>query len=262
LNVKTYIESGILEQYVLGKLPAAEAAEVTEFAQKYPEVQQELTSIEQTLEFYVFAQAISPPPGVLDRILQRIDADSVQIPTKSSLISNARPRTWSRLSAVGLAFALLAAVAGLAFLYFQNEKLQDQVRTKQAQIDKAQVACDSISETLNVLQAEFGFVKNRNTRPIVMTGKNGRAAVYVNSESGQVYLGNVQLRVPSTGKQYQLWAIVDGKPTDMGVFDIPTQGNVFIKVPFVANAQAFAVSLEDVGGKPQPTEVVIIGNVT
>lgn len=262
MDAKTYIESGILEQYVLGKLSAAEAAEVEGFAQTYPTVQQELTSIEQTLEFYVFAQAIPPPPGVLDRILQRIDADSVQVPTENSLISNVRSRNWSRLSTVGLAFGLLAAVVGLAFLYLQNEKLQDQVRTKQAQIDQAQVACDSISETLNVLQTEFGFVKNRDTRPIVMIGKNARAAVYVNSQTGGVYLSNVQLSPPPTGKQYQLWAIVDGKPTDMGVFDIPTQGNVFIKVPFVANAQAFAVSLEDVGGKPQPTEVVIIGNVT
>ena len=58
--------------------------------------------------------------------------------------------------------------------------------------------------------------------------------------------------IPSD-KQYQLWAIVDGKPIDMGVFDLQLEVNELIEIPHIENAQAFAVTLEKRGGVASPT---------
>lgn len=63
------------------------------------------------------------------------------------------------------------------------------------------------------------------------------------------------LPMPPSGKQYQLWALKDGKPIDAGVFDmIPgTEGDMHMMPVTIADADAFAVTLEKKGGSPSPT---------
>ena len=46
MNSREYIESGILELYVFGKLSDEEIAEVNQMAAQYPEVREEIKAIE------------------------------------------------------------------------------------------------------------------------------------------------------------------------------------------------------------------------
>jgi anti-sigma-K factor RskA len=52
------------------------------------------------------------------------------------------------------------------------------------------------------------------------------------------------------GKQYQLWAIVDGKPVDAGMVG-DCEGLCKMKV--INRAEAFAITLEKEGGSSAPT---------
>jgi anti-sigma-K factor RskA len=56
----------------------------------------------------------------------------------------------------------------------------------------------------------------------------------------------------ANNKQYQLWALIDGKPKDLGVFDA-RQDNVMIQMNDTKKAQAFAITIEKKGGVPTPT---------
>jgi anti-sigma-K factor RskA len=63
--------------------------------------------------------------------------------------------------------------------------------------------------------------------------------------------------------QYQLWALVDGKPVDLGVFDM-RDGEVGLKnMKPIGVAQTFAVTLEPRGGSVSPTleKLMVIGNI-
>lgn len=66
-DLKQFMESGILEMYVLGRVSAAEQSEVLTMAQKYTAVKEELDLIERTLEDYAFQRA--EPPGPADKLL-------------------------------------------------------------------------------------------------------------------------------------------------------------------------------------------------
>jgi anti-sigma-K factor RskA len=62
--------------------------------------------------------------------------------------------------------------------------------------------------------------------------------------------------------QYQLWAIIDGKPVDAGVFDGNLAGLVKMKeIP--SGAKTFAVTIEPRGGNASPTleKMQVVGNV-
>ena len=60
MDIKAYIESGILEQYVIGTLSAAEMAEVERNIKLYPEIANEIKAIEITLEAYARHQGVAP----------------------------------------------------------------------------------------------------------------------------------------------------------------------------------------------------------
>lgn len=81
------------------------------------------------------------------------------------------------------------------------------------------------------------------------------ATVYWDSRSKDVYLLVNNLPKPSPDKQYQLWAIVDGKPVDAGMLDMEdtNSGSLVHKMRNIPKAQAFAITLENKGGSTSPT---------
>jgi anti-sigma-K factor RskA len=73
------------------------------------------------------------------------------------------------------------------------------------------------------------------------------------TQTKDVYMLVRNLPQTPTEKQYQLWALLDGKPIDLGVFDVKAQQKpLMIRMKNVQNAEAFAITLEERGGKPAP----------
>ena len=61
MKIDEYLNSGIIEMYVMGALPPEEANEVTTFASKHPELLAEIEEVRLALESYVLTN--SKPPG-------------------------------------------------------------------------------------------------------------------------------------------------------------------------------------------------------
>ena len=90
-KVTKYIESGILEMYVLGSTTVEEAAEVEKMAMEYPEIKNEIDSINLALEEYAFAHAITPDPIIKPFLMATIDfsdrMEAGETPTYPSILS-------------------------------------------------------------------------------------------------------------------------------------------------------------------------------
>ncbi len=71
--VKDYIESGILEMYVLGDICAEELHDVEQMALLHPEVATEIEIIKSSLENYARLNAVEPDPIVKPFLLATID---------------------------------------------------------------------------------------------------------------------------------------------------------------------------------------------
>lgn len=72
-DVKTYIESGILESYLLGSLSDAEQNEVLEMIANHPEIQEEIEAISFALEAVAFENAVPPDPTLKPFLMATID---------------------------------------------------------------------------------------------------------------------------------------------------------------------------------------------
>jgi len=68
VKIKEYLESGILEAYVLGSASEAETRDLLYLKAQYPEVQEALDFLEIDLERMAQHMAIKPPPEVWARI--------------------------------------------------------------------------------------------------------------------------------------------------------------------------------------------------
>ena len=67
-DLKTYLESGILELYVLGDLSSEEIREVENTIAQHPEVKAEVDVIENALQAYAVSNAIQPSDAVRKKI--------------------------------------------------------------------------------------------------------------------------------------------------------------------------------------------------
>ena len=70
---KAYIESGILELYVLGQLSAPEMLEVERMAASAPEIKRELEAIEIALEAYAIENAVEPREDLFNELEAKLN---------------------------------------------------------------------------------------------------------------------------------------------------------------------------------------------
>lgn len=91
------------------------------------------------------------------------------------------------------------------------------------------------------------------------------AKVFCDGSSGMAMINNNSLPMPEEGMQYQVWAIVDGSPVDIGLINTKEDGmpEPMSALKEVHNAQAFAITLEEMGGKPTPNleKLVVMGKI-
>jgi phosphate/sulfate permease len=78
MNIQAYIESGILEEYVLGTVSPQEKQEVECMSHIYPEIKEELLRTESALEEYALKHQTSPPASLKESIFAQMNFDSVE----------------------------------------------------------------------------------------------------------------------------------------------------------------------------------------
>jgi anti-sigma-K factor RskA len=73
VDIKAYIESGVIESYVLGMADAQEAAELEQLSRQYPEIRKAIDDFELNLEKQSLAGAVMPSPEVKKQLLATLD---------------------------------------------------------------------------------------------------------------------------------------------------------------------------------------------
>ncbi|MGA0559926.1 hypothetical protein ACO2Q8_24910 [Larkinella sp. VNQ87] len=71
MDIHQYIQSGVLEAYLLGLASDEEQHEVQQMKSLYPEVSSALVDLEVVIEQYCLESAVPPPPGTWELIQAR-----------------------------------------------------------------------------------------------------------------------------------------------------------------------------------------------
>lgn len=256
MDIQSFIQSGLLEAYVLNQCSSEERAEVERMAAMHPEVRAELDAIERSLEQVARANAVPPPEGLKAQIMQRITEEANAAPPAA-----AGGRAFRLIPALGWAAALLLGIA----LVWQNTRL-NRAETRAAELETKITDCETRVGEQAKNQTLIALLRDRDTRAIVLSDattpgavEHLTATVWHNPARGETALDINSLPRPNPGKYFQFWAIVEGAPVSMGMVTL-SGADSWQQLPFVPNAQAFAISEEDKPeGNATPTVVVMVG---
>jgi len=274
VDIKAYIASGILETYALGMTNEEETLEVESLLSTYPELRAELEQIELGLEAFAQEQAIEPPADLKASILTQLGLSAEEIAKESPksektedtitpVPSKKRFNLWTLLLLIpSIILGILTAYlyAQYNYLSVDNQLKKVEIGTlksgledcEKEKIEKLQFAENELKESTQLL----AMLAQENTTKIMLGGTDKhpdmKAVVYWNKDSKETIIANANLPAPNADQDYQLWAIVDGKPVDLGLMSDMTP-NKLSKMKSVGEPQAFAITLEPKGGSKVPT---------
>ena len=253
------ITSGLLEMYVIGAASSEESAQVEQLRSQYPEVEEEIINIEKAFESYAFANAMEPSASVKNKIFSSLK--SINEPL--GIVPKAKVVSISPLKNIAAAAAVLLLIGSSVLNYFYYNKYNE-VNDKYAE-SQQQIA--SLNEHLTEVDKDMGIVQSKYSEPISLKGQEAApdagAKIFWMKNTGEVYVDPTHMPIAPAGKQYQLWAFVDGKPVDAGMITSKDGKHYKIqKMKTFGKAQAFAITLETVGGNPEPKgSVYVLGKI-
>jgi hypothetical protein len=282
VNAQDYISSGLLEAYLLGGLSIAESEQVAGALCRFPEVATELARLEADLLRAAEQDAVAPPPGLDDKIWAAIQASGAATTATEQVVPQQSPKPTTRVIPLGnaahpaqswLRAAIWVALAGsmVANIALWTNRSEDrtEIARLQQRTDELANKEQALTASLDRYRHEAEMMAQPGMQPVPMLstqpGHPMAATIYWDKAKNEAYVSVQKLPPPPSGMQYQLWAITDGKPVDIGMLDnkIVAQGGMQKVTKAVMAGQAFAVSLEKEGGNSTPTanKIFLLGKM-
>ena len=283
-NLKAYIESGVLELYVLGDLSPEEALQVEEMAAQYPEVKSELTAIEIAMENYAMENAVAPSADIETKLFEKLglgkgeDVEAISTTpayTEEAKVvkldtSDSKVRTL-RFALVACVALLIISTGALFITYNKLNAAHDQIASLNLDKEKFAGVVSKLEFENKGLDNMVAMNDSKEWATIRMAGQafspKSKMNVYWNKKDKSVLINYVAMDLPKADAEheYQLWALVNGKPVSLGVFGKTdsTSTEALQKMQAIQEAQAFAVTLEPMGGSINPTmeKLAVMGGV-
>lgn len=297
VDIKAYISSGAIEACILGVGTPAEMAELDRLIREFPEVAEAKAALEADLEKIGDIFAVSPPAALKDQVLTAAfdseakpdaedETESQNEPddfwaeerAKEKREKLAREEREKRLReaspirrfpfySIAATILLLLSITANYYFYHRVESLKEENANLTYEVTEIARAKDNVNQTLAEIRQEQAKILEPAVTKVSLRGTDvsptSGAAIFYNSEEGWIRLVWSDLPEPPPGKQYQLWALVDGNPVDLGVFEWKDIPQINYQRKQVRDAGAFAITLEDAGGVASPTldQMYLLGEV-
>jgi len=273
-KIEAYISSGVIEAFVMGQLNEAETKELLQYADEHKEVRDAIDEAEETLFALGQKGSVTPPETSKKALFEDLGIETITSPvepqaTVSGRESKKEAKSFSIYPYLSAA-ASVVAVLGIAFsVYFYNQWQQTESRLSNviAQNQSMAQQYNVVKNQMDQYAENVEILRQPGIETIPMKGLDiapeAQAFVHWNKKTNEVFLNAKKMPSNETDKQYQLWAIVDGNPVDMGVFDVAGDMTSLLKMKTTGKASAFAVTLEPRGGSQNPTmeNMYVIGQI-
>ena len=255
MNVNEYITSGIVELYAMNALTPEEKKEFERLMILYPEIARELDVTMQTLEEYSSSHALNPRPQIRQRIMDKINEDNIEIKRpKGKIVNHDYSLTYKYMIAASLA-ALVVSTFASWFFYSRWNEAEERYTSLLNEKNELAQNYNLVKTTFDETISNLEIIRDEHSNVIVLnstdTTHHYQARVYWSNYTHRSFIDVLSLPAPASGKQYQLWALVGGKPIDAGV--LLTGDQNVQRMKDILLADLWAVTLEPSGGSLVPT---------
>lgn len=260
MDSEKILQSGILEQYVLGLVSDEESAEIEVYMVAYPEVNEKVQRLRSCMEHYTGLHDISSPQknskkaplSNCDQLSGNARKRCLSVETKFG-----RPQQKEQLAEMQNHTRLLTALASISILFFaglsiyfyqkQASEASALAKVKQEFFELKEQHQMVVSQ-MRATNTDNALVTDKVTQKMKMKGvgvmPEAEVIVYYNAKQQRSLLDPVSLPEAPKDHYYQLWAEVDQQTVDMGTINQGAEKNGFIPIDFVANADNFTITLK------------------
>lgn len=256
MNSREYIESGILELYVFGKLSEEERLDVQQMAADNPAIRTEIAAIEKAVINLSYSVSPNISSETYDKIRQELlGNDSKVIPMKQKT-------NWSQYLGWAASFVILL---GAGFMYLKmndsmNQQINSEIEKNKTDYNKMQQTVTTLEQKNKATENMMEILRDNNNTIVSLDGQtampSASAKVYWNKATQTVYVDAKNLPEPPQGMVYQVWSLKMNPltPTSIGLLERATvSSSKMYRVDNTTDAEAFGITLEPEGGSATPT---------
>ena len=247
-KIRIFLDTDLLEKYLLGTTTPEESMQVERYIAMYPEVRKTYDELQENLETYAKMYALNAPEGLKAKILNRIKAQ------------NTGRRKFQRY-AVAASIAALLFAGSSYFFWNQNQNLQDENVIVNNRIRTLE---EDMKEQLEDVRNQFIVLNNPQTKKYAVNGnkkaKELKAVAYINPVKKLSYINVRNLPNLPDNQCYQMWAEVNGEMVNLGVIKSVDDKDHLRPLPYAENSVSY-ITIEPQGGNDTPTVKNIVANI-
>ncbi len=239
-KIHQFLDSGLLEKYLIGDTSKGEALKVEQFIANYPEVEEEYQLLQDQLELTARAQAM-PSPDILESVMNQLDETPV-VQLKRHSFPN-----W--ISIAASVAAVIFAVTSYVYynrsqvLSNENDTIAEEIFDLRSDIDKNNLMLESVMRQLMKLN-------NPETQKYVLRGndraKELKTVAYINPVEKSTLIDVISLPKISEEQCYQMWAQIQDRMVNLGILDEADRN--LKPIPYIENAVSLSITIEPKGG--------------
>lgn len=239
IKLQSFINSGLLDKYILGDTSIAESVEVEHYISEYYEVETEFNRLQNNLEILAKSNAVESPKHILGSILEALNEKPV---INLHVAKHITPWYSIAASFVAVAFAVMAF-----FLFQKNMSL---IQENQVVVDEIFDLRNDIKENNNRLDnvmLQFQKLNNPETEKYVLRGnsraKDLKTVAYINQIDKTSMIDVVTLPKLPKEQQFEMWAELQDRMVSLGILDANNRN--LKSIPYMENALGLSITIEN-----------------
>ncbi|MEO1010374.1 MAG: anti-sigma factor [Bacteroidota bacterium] len=248
-KIRIFLDSDLLEKYLLDNVTELEAQRVERYIAMYPEVRNTYNELQENLESFAKLHALKTPEGLKERILSRVKAE------------NTNRKRFYRYAIAASFVAVLFAGASY-FFWNQNKSLQEENTIVNNRIKDLE---EDMRQELEDVRNQFIVLNNPQTKKYRVKGnqkaKELKAVAYINPVKRLSYINVEKLPHLPEDQCFQMWAEVNGKMVNLGIIKEAADQEKLLALPYADNAMGY-ITIESKGGTQTPTVANIVANIS
>lgn len=246
-KLHNFLNSNLLNKYLVGDTSLEESKEVEHFISNYPEATEAYNKLQNNLEIIAKAGAVDVPHNILGEILESLEETNE---TKVIQLLQNRKTPWYSIAASAAA-VLFAATSFM--LYQKNTKLNSENNIVVEEIFDLRSDIESNNSKLDQLSRELLKLNNPDSKKYVINGneraKNLKTVAYINPVEKTSMIDVITLPQLPEEQQYQIWAEMQDRMVNLGILD--ESDRRLKQIPYIEDALALSIKI---GTKGDTTE--------
>ncbi|WP_405222914.1 anti-sigma factor domain-containing protein [Dokdonia sp. Asnod1-B02] len=248
-RVSQFLESDLLERYLMGTTSPIESQEAEHYIAKYPEVEQTYIELQENLENYAASYAVKVPEEL-----------------RATIVNVARNKPKRALPILAITACMIAAFFGLVaiMIYKQNQELLDDRRFTSNLLENLNDDIVSNREMLQSVEEQFMILNNTSTQKYILQGnvraQRLEAVAYVNELEQRSYIHVNTLPELPDEQVYQMWASVDGTLVPLDILKV-TKDNL-VEIPYEERMASINITIEPKGGSKEATQANEVATIS